>query len=211
MKIPAISRQLISSLLGVALISCSTTPHVTAGTEDIDSAHSVLLIQELSDGRVIHTWLWSQNFDISQYLSHARGSVPQIVLVSRRPRDCDEENRECINKCLDRPLPRGFGHITKEGRKKGGKAAYCRDQCWQAFNDCVELENLKPQEFTATDDAIEWLKRNRKAVLVGSVVIIAGVAFVVLSAGAGLLILAPAILLTAPAAEVPTFAVGGSP
>ncbi|WNG52836.1 hypothetical protein F0U60_39380 [Archangium minus] len=51
-------------------------------------------------------------------------------------------------------------------------------------------------EFTATERAVEWLKRNRKAILVGSVVVIAGVVFVVASAGAGALVLAPVILLT---------------
>ncbi|MBN9682233.1 hypothetical protein JYJ93_07340 [Corallococcus sp. NCSPR001] len=46
-------------------------------------------------------------------------------------------------------------------------------------------------------DAIsEWARRNQRAILVGSVVVIAGVAFVVVSAGAGLIVLAPALLLT---------------
>ncbi|QSQ28535.1 hypothetical protein JY651_45005 [Pyxidicoccus parkwayensis] len=58
---------------------------------------------------------------------------------------------------------------------------------------------MKPQEFTAIDSAVDWLKRNRKTVLVGSVVVVAGVAFVVLSAGAGLVVLAPAVLLAEPA------------
>ncbi|QSQ28534.1 hypothetical protein JY651_44995 [Pyxidicoccus parkwayensis] len=58
---------------------------------------------------------------------------------------------------------------------------------------------MKPQEFAAIDSAVDWLKRNRKAILVGSVVVVAGVAFVVLSAGAGLVVLAPAVLLAEPA------------
>jgi len=48
---------------------------------------------------------------------------------------------------------------------------------------------------TAADDAIEWLKRNRKELLVGTIVIIAGVAFVTLSAGAGVVVLAPVVLV----------------
>jgi hypothetical protein len=100
--------------------------------------------------------------------------------------------------------------MTSNG-KRGGKAAYCRDQCWQSYRDCTELEKLQPQEFTAVDTAIDWLKRNRKAVLVGSVVVIAGVAFVVVSAGAGLVILAPAVLLAAPGAESEHIMAGMSP
>jgi uncharacterized membrane protein len=57
------------------------------------------------------------------------------------------------------------------------------------------LQELQPQEFTAMDGAVDWLKRNHKAVLVGSLIVIAGVVFVVVSAGAGLVILAPAALV----------------
>jgi hypothetical protein len=65
----------------------------------------------------------------------------------------------------------------------------------QPYLDCSKLQELKPQEFTAIDNAVDWLKRHRKSILVGSVVIIAGVVFVVVSAGAGLLVLAPAVIL----------------
>ncbi|QRK12115.1 hypothetical protein JQX13_19975 [Archangium violaceum] len=45
------------------------------------------------------------------------------------------------------------------------------------------------------DEAVDWLKHNHEAILVGSIVVIAGVAFVTVSAGAGLVVLAPAALL----------------
>jgi hypothetical protein len=47
------------------------------------------------------------------------------------------------------------------------------------------------------DDAVDWLQRHRKEVLVGTVVVIAGVAFVVLvvRTGGAALVLAPAVLL----------------
>lgn len=45
------------------------------------------------------------------------------------------------------------------------------------------------------NEAVDWLKRNPRGVLVGSIVVIAGVAFVTVSAGAGLVVLAPAALL----------------
>jgi hypothetical protein len=60
----------------------------------------------------------------------------------------------------------------------------------------LELERLRPQEFTAVDGAIDWLKRHRTTVLAGSIIVIAGVAFVVISAGAGLIVLAPVVLVT---------------
>jgi hypothetical protein len=45
------------------------------------------------------------------------------------------------------------------------------------------------------DVAIDWLKRNPRTILVGSIVVIAGVAFVAVSAAAGLVVLAPMVLL----------------
>jgi flavin reductase (DIM6/NTAB) family NADH-FMN oxidoreductase RutF len=57
-------------------------------------------------------------------------------------------------------------------------------------------------EFTAVDSAVDWLKRHRTAILVGSVVVIAGVVFVTVSAGAGAVVLAP-IALVVVASSVP--------
>lgn len=75
--------------------------------------------------------------------------------------------------------------------------------------DCEELQRLKPQEFSAWDGAVDWLTRNRRSLLVGSVIMIAGVAFVVVSAGAGLVILAPAVLLASAGSGAEANAVGG--
>ncbi len=119
-----------------------------------------------------------------------------------RPRDCHQEFIDCIDECVSRPLAQGFGHITSGKSKKAREASkheFCRNKCWQPYRDCSELQGLKPHEFTAVDSAVDWLKRNRREVLVGSVVLVAGVAFVVLSAGAGLVVLAPAVLLAEPA------------
>jgi len=50
-------------------------------------------------------------------------------------------------------------------------------------------------EFLGSNEAIEWLKRHRTELLVGAVIVVAGVAFVVVSAGAGVLILAPLAII----------------
>ncbi|HLL01224.1 MAG TPA: hypothetical protein VK539_11595 [Myxococcaceae bacterium] len=193
------------------LASCAASSH--ARVEGPDLARSVLLIRELPDGQVVHHWRRAEDFDLSQYrhLSGATAAERTIVLAANRKRDCDEENDECFRKCMDRPLARGFGHTTSGGRKRGGKEEFCIKECQQAYADCRELEKLKPQEFMAVDGALDWLKRNHKLVLVGSVVVIAGVAFVVISGGAGLVILAPAVLLAAPAFDHPGYAAGATP
>lgn len=197
MKTCLVPERLLASLLGVLLVSCGATRSTTA-PEVEELTRYVLLIQESPDGQVTHAWRRAEEFDLSRYKqpSSTRGTTyGRIVLASRRPRDCDEENLQCIKMCMSRPLPRGFGHTTSGGRGKGGKLEWCEKQCQQPYRDCQQLEGRQPQEFSAMDEAVDWLKRNSREVLVGSIVVIAGVAFVTVSAGAGLVVLAPAALL----------------
>jgi hypothetical protein len=192
-NLPLMAR-VIALFLGALLVSCGTTRHLApSNTEEL--TQNVLFVRKLPDGTVTHSWKRIEEVDLSQYkLSPSvRGPARRIVRVAAvsRPRDCDEENRQCIDDCMDRPLPRGFGHITSNGTK-GGKETYCRNQCWQPYLDCAELERLRPQEFAAVDDAVDWLKRNGDNVLVGTTIISAGVAFILLAPEIGLIVLAPA-------------------
>jgi hypothetical protein len=186
------SARLIASTLCLLLVSCSATRYtVTPDAEEL--TRYVLVIEESSSGQVTHDWRPAEDFDLSRYksLSSARAPHGRIGSVSCHQRDCHAEFNDCVDKCVARPLPSGYGHI----RSGGSKAKWCRDQCWQPYRDCEELQRYRPQEFSAVDEAIDWLKRNRQELLVGSIVVIAGVAFVTVSAGAGLVVLAPAALL----------------
>ncbi len=188
--------RLLTSILCLLLASCGATRHTTA--PDVEElTRYVLVIEESSSGQVTHDWRPAKDFDLSRYgsLSGARAPHGRSAPVSCHQRDCDEENRECVRECMSRPLARGFGHMTTGNRGKGGKQVYCEHRCMQPYIDCKELQERRPQEFSAVDEAIDWLKHNRQMLLVGSVVIIAGIAFVTVSAGAGVVILAPAVLL----------------
>ncbi|WNG53085.1 hypothetical protein F0U60_53215 [Archangium minus] len=58
--------------------------------------------------------------------------------------------------------------------------------------------------FSAVEDAVGWLKKHRTELLVGTVVVIAGVTFVTISAGTGLLVLSPLVLMaSASSADAP--------
>lgn len=179
------------------LISCGASRHI-APANQAELIHFVLFIRTHPDGSVTHSWERAEDVDRSWYAQSARArrTGPPITLVMNRNRDCAQENRECIRECMSRPLSKGFGHITSGGRGRGGKEAYCNDKCMQPYLDCVELQDLQPRTFTAAEKAVDWLEHNHTSVLVGTVFIIAGVTFVVVSAGAGLVILAPAVLLT---------------
>ncbi|WNG32008.1 hypothetical protein F0U62_42240 [Cystobacter fuscus] len=59
-------------------------------------------------------------------------------------------------------------------------------------------------KFPATDKAVDWLKQHHEELLAGTVVVIAGVAFVTVVVGSGgtALVLVPAVLLVSP--DVPS-------
>jgi hypothetical protein len=190
--------RLIVPLICVLLVSCSATRYgATPAAEEL--TRYVLVIEESPDGRVTHDWRHAEEFDLSRYRYQSRAHATtygRILRVAKTyQRDCDAENDQCIKMCMSRPLPRGFGHIRSGGRKMGGKDKWCREQCQQAYDDCRDVEGRQRQEFSAVDEAVDWLKRHHQGILVGSIVVIAGVAFVTVSAGAGLVVLAPAVLL----------------
>jgi peptide subunit release factor 1 (eRF1) len=62
--------------------------------------------------------------------------------------------------------------------------------------ECEKANEKKARElkFSRVDDAIEWIREHKTEVALGTVVIIAGVAFVITTGGAGALILAPLAL-----------------
>lgn len=179
------------------LVSCSATRQApSAPTRPAGLSNFVLIIQEHPDGQVTHTWRPIEGIELARYrrLQYGDGQAGRVLLAAVRQRDCDQENQECYRKCMRRPLAPEY-ESYESPRKSGGKSEFCRRECQQAYDDCLEMERLRPQEFTAADGAVDWLKRNRTAVLAGSVVVIAGVVFVVISAGAGLIVLAPVVLL----------------
>ncbi|EPX63543.1 hypothetical protein D187_005949 [Cystobacter fuscus DSM 2262] len=49
-------------------------------------------------------------------------------------------------------------------------------------------------KFSHMDEAIDWIKNHKAEVAIGTVVIVAGVAFVLSTGGSGTLILAPLVL-----------------
>jgi hypothetical protein len=158
--------------------------------------HFVLVLRESSEGGVTHQWRRAETFSLAEALagSSREGTEGQALPAVAHPRDCHGEFLECNNKCMSRPLPWGYGHMTRD-RRKGEKARYCRDECWQPYLDCEELQGRKPQEFSAVDEAVDWLSLHRQTLLKGSLIFIAGVAFFAVSAGAGMVVLAPLVLL----------------
>jgi hypothetical protein len=79
------------------------------------------------------------------------------------------------------------------------------------YTECLKAQGYRSQAFTTVDRAVDWLKRNHESVLVGSMVVIAGVVFVTVSGGAGVIILAPLVVVTSSETPVTSHIAAASP
>jgi len=154
---------------------------------------SVLVLRFGAGGRTEHSWqpasAWEQ--ELSELRASTASDSGRIVLASSRPRDCDQEQIDCHRDCMKRKPPYPHG-----ARRSHGHVEYCDNTCLNEYMDCLKLQKLESLSFPAIDRAADWLRRHQQEVLVGTIVVAAGVAFVVISAGAGLIVLAPVVLLT---------------
>jgi hypothetical protein len=110
--------------------------------------------------------------------------------------DCQEEHEECVKRCWNKkdwPYP----HNRKQS---GWYLERCEHDCRVEFNRCEEeqeeaaREGAKKLEFSRIDEAIEWLKAHKAEVALGTVIVVAGTAFVLATGGSGALILVPLAL-----------------
>jgi hypothetical protein len=127
-------------------------------------------------------------------LSNLRASpdfdTGRIVLATSRPRDCDQEQIDCHRECMRRKPPYPHGPRLSHGHVK-----YCDNTCLNEYMDCLKLQKLEALSFPTLERAADWMRRHQREVTMGTIVVAAGVAFVVISAGAGLIVLAPVALL----------------
>ena len=106
---------------------------------------------------------------------------------------CNELQKSCFRQCWNRkPV------ITSIPKHSGKHNEYCSELCLQEFMKCVkEQEELERQEsrkemrFSDMEVALDWLRRHKSEVALGTVVVVAGVAFAIVIAAGGALLLAP--------------------
>jgi hypothetical protein len=106
-------------------------------------------------------------------------------------RNCDAEHIKCFNDCWSAsPLP--WPHTKRDEWYD----KYCTRECLKQYMECEKENEKKAKElkFSRVDDAIGWIREHKAEVALGTVVIIAGVAFVITTGGSGALILAPLAL-----------------
>lgn len=106
--------------------------------------------------------------------------------------DCAAEQIRCFDRCWNRAPP-----LTSIKRGSGKHHEYCTEECRKEYMECVEeqeqleRERKRDRHFSNIDVALEWLRNHKTEVAVGTVVVVAGVAFVIATGGSGALILAP--------------------
>ncbi|PTL84123.1 hypothetical protein [Vitiosangium sp. GDMCC 1.1324] len=107
--------------------------------------------------------------------------------------DCDAEHNECFDRCWNKAPP-----ISSIKKGSGPHHEYCTKLCREEYMECIEeqeqLEREKKNKnlnFSNIDAALDWLRAHKAEVALGTVVVVAGVAFVVATGGSDALILAP--------------------
>jgi hypothetical protein len=170
----------------------------------------VLAFEQQSDGQLTHAWIPLKDFDLEKFqrtLSAAH-SHRNIVRVSSSGLNeyCDGRHDQCVNDCLksSRPVTVGRHKYTDTTVQpwRIARGWWCPSNCLEASVECKKGRGEWAAEFDAEFDSIEpavdWIKRHRTELVVGTVVVIAGVAFVVVIVGTGgtALVLAPVLLMT---------------
>lgn len=109
--------------------------------------------------------------------------------------DCQKEHEECIDRCWKKRYP--WPHSKEQG---GWYYERSIENCRVQFNECEKeqeqaaREREKKLKFSHMNEAIDWLRTHKAEVALGTVVVVAGVAFVLTTGGSGALILAPLAL-----------------
>jgi hypothetical protein len=80
-------------------------------------------------------------------------------------------------------------------RGKKGHDKYCTKKCREEYMECIKQTEARPIAFPDMPSARAWLEDHETEVVVGSVVLVAGTAFVVSTAAAGALVLIPLMAL----------------
>jgi hypothetical protein len=195
MRTASTLQRLMASSLSLLLISCSAARHSAPDAMDAhELSRLVLVIQEAPNAQVTHSWEPMSSFDLSKYPYRSIDSGVQGRIVRAAwTRNCEDEFDACVDTCMKSLRGPNWSHANR-----GSRAAICRDRCRPAYNDCCRLrDQAEALKFPVIDHAVDWLKRHREELLVGTVLVIAGVAFVVVVAGSGgtALVLVPAVLL----------------
>ncbi|HEX5752616.1 MAG TPA: hypothetical protein VFZ09_40805 [Archangium sp.] len=169
----------------------------------------MIVLEQQADGQVLHAWVPLQEFDLAkfQHTMRMRNVRRDIVRVSSSDLRayCEGRRAQCEMDCLRSGRPFAIGRRKYQDTRvqpwRIARGWWCPENCMDAFVECTKGRGEWTEEYAAGFDAIEpaidWLKKHRAELVVGSVVVIAGVSFAVVVAGSGgaVLVLAPLLVM----------------
>jgi hypothetical protein len=196
--------------LALVLASCSAAHAPAVGPAGpLDLARYVIVLEQQADGQVVHAWVPLKEFDLTkfQHAMSTRSVRRNIVRVSSSGLNayCEGRRTQCEADCLRSARPFEIGRRKYQDTRvqpwRIARGWWCSRNCMNAFAECTtgrgEWAEEYAAEFDSIDPAIDWLKKHRAELVVGSIVVIAGVAFGVVVAGSGgaALVLAPILIM----------------
>ncbi len=196
MKAVSVPQRAVVMSLAFMLVSCGTTRHSAAGPAGPqDLARYAIVIEEQPNGQVAHAWIPLKEFDLTKFQRTLSTTLSRrdIVRVSSSGLNayCEGRHDQCMRDCLKSSRPFAIGHrkYKDEHPWRIARGRWCQTNCLEAMIECKkgrgEWAEESAAEFDAIDPAIDWIKRHRTELVVGAVVVIAGVAFAVAVAGSG--------------------------
>jgi hypothetical protein len=192
MRTVSVTHRTTAVSLALLLVACSTTrTSATGPTGPEDLARYVLFITQQPDGRVTHNWRPVAEFELNAYPSkvHTNGFYGRAVTATFTSEECQHEYEVCVPECHASTRIRQVSKYVYDSRVHGpwrtGKYAYCDQACMKQLANCLHDVEPEPVKFEAIAPAIDWVKENRNNILMGTVVVIAGVAFVAVVVGSG--------------------------
>jgi hypothetical protein len=200
----SMTRRALASSLALVILSCSGPRYSAVGPSGPHDLHRyVLVIQETPGGGVEHEWRHLKEFRHAGYqgVSQGGGFHGQVRTVALTADECRQQYYVCLPTCEASTRILQVGNYVYDSKRWGpwrtGKWLYCKEACMEQLANCEKHADREPRRFEAIEPAVDWVKENRNEILVGAVIVIAGVAFVavLVGTGGGSLALVPLVLM----------------
>lgn len=108
-----------------------------------------------------------------------------VLLASQNTRDCDAEHIDCYQRCFKKTPPYPYTRGASDHHR------YCESKCLKEYMTCLEQSGQHVRRFSTMGRALAWLDTHKKEILIGTIVVVAGVTLVVATGGSGALALVP--------------------
>jgi hypothetical protein len=148
---------------------------------------SKLRVNRVADGTVPDKLL-SKNENLQKW--GTAENIPDIMhkteYTVQASADCDQQQIDCFRRCWRRKPPWPID------KGSSGHYRYCQSKCLAEYMICIG-QQVAERAFESMAAALDWLRRHPE-VVVGTIVVVAGVTFIVATGGSGGLVLVPLAL-----------------